>query len=411
MTQRLQLRLLLALIVTVLPLSTARGQTKNLPMKRAAQPTTAAITANDLMSRVYPFADDSMGGRALGTHFNNKGTDYIAAELKRLGLKPAGDNGTYFQDVGVFTRALDPASTLTVDGTAYKAGNDFVAALPNLMTPMSTMETVFGGEVLDTMNILAPDAVRGKLLLLTPLKRQISQEEGQRLLASDGYKRYMETNAAAGATALIGGAALNPNAVRNAMQPTGFGPLRVALKSDKPSALSFTLTAPVGEAILGTTLDKATKGQAGKPVSAQLNYKDAKVPGRNVIAILPGSDPKLRGQYVAVGAHNDHVPFRQQAVDHDSLRAFNTFARKGGVEDAPGTPSPEQWAQINALKDSLRAAHGGIRLDSINNGADDDASGSMGVLEIAEAFATSAKKPKRSIIFVWHTGEERGMYG
>ena len=63
------------------------------------------------------------------------------------------------------------------------------------------------------------------------------------------------------------------------------------------------------------------------------------------------------------------------------------------------------------MTDSLRTAHGGARLDSINNGADDDASGSMGVLEIAEAFAAAKQKPRRSLLFIWHIGEEEGMLG
>ena len=60
-------------------------------------PTTAAITVRDLQIRLYQFADDSMQGRQVGRIGNMKGTNYIAAEVKRLGLQPAGDNGTYFQ--------------------------------------------------------------------------------------------------------------------------------------------------------------------------------------------------------------------------------------------------------------------------------------------------------------------------
>src|SRR5215216_3176825 len=68
-----------------------------LPLKFAGPPTTGAITPLDLMTRLYKFADDSMMGRLAGTEWNDKGTDYIAAEVKRLGLKPAGENGGYFQ--------------------------------------------------------------------------------------------------------------------------------------------------------------------------------------------------------------------------------------------------------------------------------------------------------------------------
>src|SRR6187402_1412001 len=67
------------------------------PAKWAPRPTNPEITANDLRTRLYQFADDSMAGRRIGEPGNYKGTEYIAREFKRLGLKPAGDSGTYFQ--------------------------------------------------------------------------------------------------------------------------------------------------------------------------------------------------------------------------------------------------------------------------------------------------------------------------
>src|SRR3954464_11603994 len=67
------------------------------PMKWAPRPTVTDITANDLRTRLYGFADDSMAGRRIGEPGNYKGTEYIAREFARLGLKPGGDNGTYFQ--------------------------------------------------------------------------------------------------------------------------------------------------------------------------------------------------------------------------------------------------------------------------------------------------------------------------
>ena len=66
--------------------------------------------------------------------------------------------------------------------------------------------------------------------------------------------------------------------------------------------------------------------------------------------------------------------------------------------------------RINALKDSLRKVYP-ARLDSVSNGADDDGSGSVSILEIAEAFAKGPAKPKRSLIFIWQTGEEKGLWG
>jgi hypothetical protein len=152
-------------------------------------------------------------------------------------------------------------------------------------------------------------------------------------------------------------------------------------------------------------------GAAGKTIRGAIAYEAGnKPPGRNVIAVLRGSDPALRGQYVALGAHNDHEPPRSTAVDHDSLRAFNEVARPGGAESENTEVTAAQRTRIRAVLDSLRAIRP-PRPDSIMNGADDDGTGSMALLEIAEAFAKSNPKQKRSLLFVWHTAEELGLLG
>ena len=97
-------------------------------------------------------------------------------------------------------------------------------------------------------------------------------------------------------------------------------------------------------------------------------------------------------------------------VDHDSLRAFNAIIRPKGEDDPDRDATPEEQVKIRSILDSLRKAHP-ARLDSIFNGADDDGSGTVSVLEIAEAFSKSATKPKRSLLFVWHAGEEKGLWG
>ena len=130
------------------------------------------------------------------------------------------------------------------------------------------------------------------------------------------------------------------------------------------------------------------------------------IPARNVIGVLQGTDPVLRNEYVVISAHNDHVGVARRAVDHDSLRVTNFAAamRKRGTSGAVA----EAWAK-HAL-DSLRALRP-PRADSIFNGADDDGSGTVALLEIAEAMATSPDKPKRSILFISHTAEEEGLFG
>ncbi|HEU4884619.1 MAG TPA: M20/M25/M40 family metallo-hydrolase, partial [Longimicrobium sp.] len=132
-------------------------------------------------------------------------------------------------------------------------------------------------------------------------------------------------------------------------------------------------------------------------------------PARNVIAILRGSDPAVNRQYVGISAHNDHEGFAQHAVDHDSTIAYNTVMRPQGANDPVGTPTPAQWARIRALRDSLSAD--GTRMDSIYNGADDDGSGTVALLEIAEAMAANPTRPRRSIMFISHTAEEAGLLG
>ena len=130
------------------------------------------------------------------------------------------------------------------------------------------------------------------------------------------------------------------------------------------------------------------------------------VPARNVIGILRGSDPVLRNEYVVISAHNDHVGVARSAVDHDSLRVSNFAAamRKRGTSSAAASA----WA-VHTL-DSLRALRP-PRRDSIYNGADDDGSGTVSLLEIAEAMAAAPQKPKRSMLFISHTAEEEGLYG
>jgi len=96
------------------------------PLKLAPRPTTPAITAADLMTRVYIYADDSLMGREVGTEYHLKATAYIERELRRLGLQPGGDNGTFFQNIPVFTHPLAQDNTITVDGKTFKARTDYL---------------------------------------------------------------------------------------------------------------------------------------------------------------------------------------------------------------------------------------------------------------------------------------------
>jgi hypothetical protein len=397
-----------AALLIVSSTALAQQPAESLPLKLDPKSTTPAITTADLMTRVYRFADDSMRGRMAGSPEAMKGTEYIAAELKRLGLQPAGDKGTYFQDVPFGVQTVDSTSTIQVGETVLKAGTDFLATgALGAVAPSGTLEVIFGGQAIDTTNLLTPEQVRGKVMVLRPAAGPPSNVQG--FLASEGYKRYSAALSAAAVVAAVGPAQFSPVAVRNAFTPSAFVQLMPDESPNTPVVVQLTQSA--ADALLGAPNASATKGAAGKSAQVNVKFVLARRPGRNVVAVLPGGDAKLKGQYVAIGAHSDHVGVRNGgAVEHDSMRVFNTIVRPQGA-DSPNRPAnAEEVARIRAMTDSLRAVHG-ARADSINNGADDDGSGSMGVLEIAEAFASAKQKPKRSLLFVWHIGEEEGMLG
>jgi hypothetical protein len=175
---------------------------------------------------------------------------------------------------------------------------------------------------------------------------------------------------------------------------------------------ALRLTKSAAARLFGTqSVEALPLGTRGGSVTASLDFVELPSDyARNVVAILPGSDPALAGQYVAIGAHNDHVGFNTP-VDKDSLKAFNNERNKRLLANKMVALNAEQLAAIRVDMDSVRRVHPVARLDSINNGADDDGSGSMAVLEIAEFLQAQKVKPKRSTLFVWHTGEEAGLIG
>jgi hypothetical protein len=384
--------------------SSAEKPAAPLPLKYTGPATVPDITPGDLMTRVYIFADDSLMGRRVGTIYNDKGTDYIARELARFGLTPAGDNGTFFQKLPLVNRMLDSSSTIAVEGTTFRAFADFIATSPGRIRDVAGLPGVYLGVALDTVNIPPADSLRGKIAVLRagflPPGTNVQQ-----FVQSNGFRAYQAALEAPTAIVVIGGEQLSPTAVRSAANPSGIMRL---VQGDVP--VSINVTSKVGEALLGMPPASATKGAAVKPFTLDIRFRETEKPGRNVVAVLPGSDPRLRGQYVAIGAHNDHVGWSNNVAEHDSVKAFKQIVQPQGA-DSPNRPATADEAlRIRAITDSLRQVYP-PRPDSIYNGADDDASGSMTVLEIAEAFARGREKPRRSLLFVWHTGEEAGLWG
>lgn len=423
------------------------------PRKWAPRPTETAITANDLRTRLYQIADDSMRGRRMGEAGNTKTTEYIAREFRRLGLKPAGDDGTYFQVLPYGGLGFDiSAARLTVAGapmvltsaylpTAPSTANGFGANIDFAETP-----AVFAGRWGDTTVALDPAQFRGKVAVFvadaasgsgTPAGNAPASfvscadvpnkfgaaaaaavEAAQRANPRQAPPPFIPQGQVRDRRAHVAGAVavlvvnldgMNERARAAALQPRLTMRPATIPGADLPVA-GASINRAVAERLFGRALDGLAVGTTGGMVSGRWTYgfTPTASPARNVVAVLPGSDPTLASEYVLVGAHNDHVGTNGNPVDHDSLRAVNTVTRRQGANDPACQPTAEQQQRINALIARARSIRP-PRLDSISNGADDDGSGTVVLLEIAERFA--AEKPKRSILFVSHQGEEQGLLG
>ncbi len=370
-----------------------------------AESTTAAITAQDLRTELTTFAHDSMMGREAGTLGNYKATEYLAAEAQRFGLEPAGDDGTYFQELALVERALDNASSISVDGNSLTPGTDWVP-MPRGMPfgsfaaggSLDGARGVYGGSFGDTTVTLPPEKITGNLVVLglSPMMQQEPDPE---------YWSRFESAA---------GIALPILDFIPAEYTEMFLAPQIGLERREVSEgpLGLMVSGEAAATLVGASLAPEAVGAEGPPLEGGywITETPTPYPARNVVGGLPGGDPAARGQYVAIGSHNDHDGIRASGLDHDSVRAFNSIVRPGGAESEPRPATADEQAQIAAIRDSLRLERP-AQLDSVYNGADDDGSGSVTMLEIAEAFAKADEKPRRSILFVWHTGEEKGLLG
>ena len=405
-----------------------------LPPKLAPSPTTAAISEADLKTRLYIFADDSMQGRAYGREGNMKGTTYIANELKRLGVEPAGDNGTYFQEMPVVQRKFARTSALSVGGRALKWVDEWIA-MPGVAAPkpFDGAKVIFGGTVGDTASQISAAQANGKVVILMPASPGAGGRGagfgGAAGPGAGGRGGAPPVNRFAGAVAIVTAdldamspgsrAFINDSPQGRISGPPGSlapltanAPQRQTAPAGPPQA-QLRITRDAASALLGAPIASARPGTEGGTVSAKLDFVETPVPqfARNVVGIIRGSDAKLKSSFVALGGHPDHVGFDRNPVDHDSLQMYNAarqaLMNTGGELHAA---TPQEIASIKLNLDSVRKIRP-ARLDSIRNGADDDGSGSMALLEIAEQVMAMPVKPKRSLLFVWNNGEETGLTG
>ena len=415
LSRAVRLTSLLAVAAVAAAIACARNQAEQsvpaqpLPLKLAPAPTVAAITERDLMTRIYLFADDSMEGRRAGSEGNQRATAYIERELRRLGLEPAGDGGSFFQAVPIVRRALDRNITLSVDDRPLTLGADFVPyGGRGNPRDIDGARVIYGGVWRDAGTVaLTAEQVKGRAVVFT-------LPEGD----AEGGDEFESIPRITGSSPLVSAAAVifvnleeMPQRTRRAASTASIGLAAGRAGATMMVPRSIYVSRRAAEQMFGAAPVTLAPGTLGRTLRGSIANVETPTPARNVVAVLRGSDERLRGQYVALGAHNDHIGVLEAPVDHDSLRAWNLeqWRRRGMYAGLPAL-TREQRSAIAVNVDSLRRVRP-ARRDSINNGADDDGSGSMALLEIAELLASAKERPRRSVVFVWHTGEEIGLLG
>jgi Peptidase family M28 len=383
-----------------------------------------AIKSPDLREWLTYLSSDELEGRAVFTAGYGLAAAYVEDHLHAWGVKPAGDRGSYLQTVrvlGVKTTSHSSIS-VTVNGETRTFADGDGITLPKNMGGKHrfTVDRVeFAGYGLDApgagrMDFRGKDVKDAAVIWLGANgPKNLDQSVYRRVLT--GRNRYATEQL--GAAASIGplsetgaGRAARAGGATETGRAGGAGggrglPIPAAdfttvqrLDTPQPPNVS------VNDAFLTFLFSEApTKyDELKRLASAQEDLPSFRVPAtitfnvdadyqivrtqltQNVVGIVEGSDPQLKATYVAFGAHLDHVGYAEGEVTRE-----DGSARRAG---AVGRVTP------------------GAENDRIWNGADDDGSGTAAVMGLAKAFA-EGPKPKRSLIFVWHAGEERGLWG
>jgi Peptidase family M28 len=362
----------------------------------ASQRSSSAIQVSDLKEWLTYVASDELLGRATYSEGLGLAAAYITSHLKEWGVKPAGDDGSYFQTVNVLgVRTSSRASvTVNVNGQrrTFKDGEGIV--FPRRMGGKQTIH----GEQIEFLGygLSAPAAdhddygdtsVKGKVVVWLGASgpKAASGTQSRRLLFSRSRVALER-----GAIATIGpyvtptfgrGQTAPADSGRGGRGSVDDGDFTTAQRYDKAVPPEVTARDELYEFLFSASEVKyaALKEKAEKQeplprfalkgvtisVDVDADYRVTRTRyTRNIIALVEGSDPELRDTYVGFSAHYDHSGYREGNVDGDRIL----------------------------------------------NGADDDGSGTVALMAIARAFAVGAK-PKRSLLFVWHAAEENGLMG
>lgn len=358
------------------------------------------ISENALRAHIKFLSDDRLEGRGTGARGGELAALYCAQQFEAMGLRGAGAKGSFFQPVSLVGVKADPKTELRVEGAdgsqTFKFGDDFVAFTGAQTEHVSAKaDLVFVGYGIDAPEQkwndykLPAEDYRGKILVMLvndpPATAQEPDLFGGRRLTYYGRWTYKYEEAAR--RGAIGAILLHTSesagypwsVVRTSNGSWRFDIARTS--GDKTPFLQFRswMTDEAARRMLrlaGLNLDTLRKDAATRdfrPIkmnlkaSLDLNSEVKRVEAPNVVAILPGRDPKLRDEYVVYSAHWDHFGI--------------------GAPDKSG--------------------------DTIYNGALDNATGVASVLEIARVLSQLplAQRPRRSFLFLITTGEEQGLIG
>ena len=383
---------LTSLLVTTLPSTYAQRTAERLrkpAVSVATQRAIETISANQMKDYLTFVASDEMEGRDTPSRGLDTTAKFLALNLSRWGFKPAGDPGSFLQRIDLRRDRADSGQTKAdINGQALNAGSDF---LPGGGSGNVTGQLVFAGSgwFVKSKNIDAYQGVdpKGRIAVLygspntTP--RGITQADlgksGEDSMNASDYARSKGVVGLIYVPDFFYLANWQRNRQRvmergstvvAKFEPTRKPPLPTIVISPEVANVLFAGEKQNAAALFNGTSGTTTSATPflmndTKKVTLNLANNSETVPTQNVVAIWEGSDPLLKNEYVALGAHYDHVGFNCRPAGNDTLC----------------------------------------------NGADDDGSGTTALLAMAEALAKAPVRPKRSILFVWHCGEEKGLWG
>lgn len=351
-----------------------------------------AINPQSAYKHLSVLASDEYEGRETGKKGAWMAADYIRDYFKSIGLKGPVDGG-YFQKIDLANYAVSE-SMLTINGQPKQAYKDYLitsnAVGLNGFT-FSADEIIFAGYGISKEGFNEYDGinVEGKVVVIfaagDPTAKATDKVDRRAAMMARSKKLgYLAQNKAK-AVILIDPSVDNISPERQEAYAAGQVVMRTEdvverMKKQNPFTIISISTATANEILksVNTSVEAFQKkvAETMKPASQTINVaisasamkKGTEVRGENVLGLLEGSDPKLKKEVLVLTGHYDHI---------------------GITPDAPGP-------------------------DKINNGADDDGSGTTGVLLMAKAFMDAKKAgrgPKRSILFMTVVGEEKGLWG